>query len=306
MIEKDITPTPDVGIIVGRFQVHELHEAHRDLIESVMKRHDRVIIFLGLSRLRNTKRNPLDFNSRKQMINELYRDVEVHYINDEPTNETWSKSLDSQIKKWLSPEQTALLYGSRDSFISHYKGKHATCELEPEVYISGTQLRKTISSKTMGNKNFRAGVIWASNNRFNISYTTVDIAVFDEEKKRILLGTKMEDAGKYRFIGGFSDVGSASLEDDARREVYEEASIEISNPKYLCSLQVKDWRYRSEADQIKTTLWTATHLFGSPQAGDDLDGLKWFELSEGLDKLREQMIVAHQPLIEKIFEDLEQ
>jgi len=39
----------DVGIIVGRFQVHKLTEAHFKLIDTVLKRHKKVIIFLGVS-----------------------------------------------------------------------------------------------------------------------------------------------------------------------------------------------------------------------------------------------------------------
>jgi bifunctional NMN adenylyltransferase/nudix hydrolase len=58
----------DVGVIVGRFQVPELHDAHKDLIETVCDKHDKVIIFLGLSPLMVTRENPLDFESRKQMI----------------------------------------------------------------------------------------------------------------------------------------------------------------------------------------------------------------------------------------------
>ena len=39
---KEVTaPAADVGVIVGRFQVHELHQAHRELIQYVMDRHDR-------------------------------------------------------------------------------------------------------------------------------------------------------------------------------------------------------------------------------------------------------------------------
>lgn len=302
MNKKEIIP--DVGIIVGRFQVHELHEAHRDLIESVAKCHDRVIVFLGLSELRNTKRNPLDFSARKQLLEKEYPRIEVHYINDQPSNEVWSRNLDAQIKKWLTPGQTALLYGSRDSFIKCYHGKHETCELEPDVYISGTQLRKMISAKTMASKEFRAGVIWASNNRYDISYTTVDVAVLDEGEKRLLLGKKFQDGGLYRFIGGFSDVNSPNLESDARREVAEEAGIEITDPKYVCSLQPGDWRYRSETDKIKTTLWVAKHMYGSPQAADDLDGLKWFDLSLGAEAIKKEVIKAHHGLVDELFKHL--
>ena len=56
----------DVGVIVGRFQVHELHEGHRGLIDTVRDKHDKLIMFLGLARLRNTLRTPLDFRARRQ------------------------------------------------------------------------------------------------------------------------------------------------------------------------------------------------------------------------------------------------
>lgn len=289
----------DVGVVIGRFQVHELHEAHKDLIESVIKRHDRVIIFLGLSELRNTKNNPLDFNARKQMIQEDYPDIEIHYVNDMPSDEDWSRNLDLQIKRWINPDHTAVLYGSRDSFISHYHGKYDTCELEPEVFISGTVMRKKISSKTMNSKEFRAGAIWAAHQRYDTSYTTVDIAILDD-KNRILLGKKNSDSGIYRFVGGFTDVNSKTLEADAIRETREETGLEISHPEYVCSLQVGDWRYRSETDKVKTTLWMVHHVFGSPKAGDDLDGLKWFDLDDP--ELFEKLIKPHQKLLNKLLE----
>lgn len=293
----------DVAILVGRFQVHELHEAHKDLIKSVIDRHERVIIFLGLSRVRNTKRNPLDFNARKQMINEEFPDIEIHYINDSPSDKSWSRDLDSQIKRWTAPDQTVLLYGGRDSFISHYHGKFPTCELEPEVYVSGTKLRKTISQKTMDSKDFRAGAIWASYNRYDISLTTVDVAIIDG-KDRLLLGKKLQDNGLYRFVGGFSDVNSSTLEADAKREVSEETGLEVSEPKYICSMKINDWRYKNETDKIKTTFWLAEYIHGQPIAGDDLDEIKWFDLSIGPDELKKQVIKIHHGLVDKLYERL--
>ena len=38
----------NVGVIVGRFQVPELHRMHHDLIQSVIDRHEKVYIFLGI------------------------------------------------------------------------------------------------------------------------------------------------------------------------------------------------------------------------------------------------------------------
>src|SRR5271167_2605495 len=101
----------DVGIIVGRFQVHELHAAHKNLIQSVLDRHDKVITFLGLSPLKYTGENPLDFQARKQMILEQFPTVNVLYIKDKPSDEAWSRELDEKISDLLSPKQNPTLYG---------------------------------------------------------------------------------------------------------------------------------------------------------------------------------------------------
>jgi len=71
MKEKGTKPS-DVGVIVGRFQVNELHDAHTDLITSVLNKHDRVLLFLGNSIIRNTLNNPLDYRARRAMIAEKF------------------------------------------------------------------------------------------------------------------------------------------------------------------------------------------------------------------------------------------
>ena len=43
----------------------------------------------------------------------------------------------------------------------------------------------------------------------------------------------------WRFIGGFSDPSSNSLEEDAKREVKEETGVDISEPVYLGSSLIK-------------------------------------------------------------------
>ena len=50
----------EIGCIIGRFQIHDLHAAHRDLIDQVVSKHKKVILFLGVARISGTKENPLD------------------------------------------------------------------------------------------------------------------------------------------------------------------------------------------------------------------------------------------------------
>ena len=281
MKEKANKPA-DVGIIVGRFQVNELHEAHIDLINSVIQKHDRVLLFLGNSIIRNTTSNPLDYRARRAMIADKFPNVEIHYINDNPSDTAWSKSLDKQIGEQLLPLQSVTLYGSRDSFLKAYSGKFNVCELEATTFISGTEVRRRVCNNYPPTADYRAGMIAATAYRYPTAFQTVDIAVVNE-KGEILLARK-PDEKKWRFIGGFSDPRSVSLEDDAKREVIEEASIEVDDITYLGSTLIDDWRYRGEQDKIKTALFVAKYIYGKPEGSDDVAEVKWVQIGTGLTK----------------------
>lgn len=292
---KEKTDKTDVGVIVARFQLHELHEAHKDLINSVRKNHERVIIFLGLAPLKNTLKNPLEFKHRKSMIEDDFKDVEVHYVDDNRDDTIWSKNLDKQISKWLNPNQTVTLYGSRDSFLNHYHGKFNTCELESEYFVSATEVRKKIMNSYPPTKDFRAGLIAATGLKYPTAFQTVDVVVINDKNEVLLV--KKPDETKWRFIGGFSDPRSNSLEEDASREVREETGIEISKPKYIGSTLIDDWRYRGENDKIKTALFVAKYVFGKPEGADDVEAAKWFQLN----KLTSEDIVPEHKVLLKMF-----
>jgi len=127
----------DLGVIIGRYQEPELHESDKFLFDTLGANHGKVLCVLGLAPTKSTMRNPLDFVQRKTMINEIYPDVVCLYIKDVMNDALWSRNLDELIQDQLMPNQKALLYGSRDSFISYYNGRFATHELESTSFISG-------------------------------------------------------------------------------------------------------------------------------------------------------------------------
>lgn len=269
----------DVGVIIGRFQVPDLHEAHRALIQHVCDNHGKVIVILGLSPLRVTFNNPLDFEARKQMILDAFPKVNVLYVKDVNSDDVWSRKVDEIVHDVLTGTQTAVLYGSRDSFIKHYSGRFPTRELEQDVFISGTEIRKSISSSSVkSTSDFRAGVVWASQAGFPKVYPTVDIAILNEDETKVLLGRKpYED--RFRFIGGFVDpFVDSSYEEAAIREVAEETNAIIDAPEYIFSTYVDDWRYRSERDRIFTTFFKAHHTEAALCPGDDISEVRWFSL----------------------------
>jgi len=293
--------TAEVGVIVGRFQVPELHEAHIDLIQSVIDRHPKVVIFLGLSPCKTTYNNPLDFEARKQLILDKFPQVNVLYIKDERDDEVWSRKLDNQIEDILGANQQAVLYGSRDSFIPFYKTKRfETIELEPDRWISGTEIRKAVSNRVKSTPDFRAGVIWGVNNQFSGPMLTVDMAVINESENRILLCRKPTEK-QYRFIGGFVQSGEKA-EIAARRELAEEAGIETGDMRFISTNVIDDWRYRKERNKVLTMLWYCKYIYGAPKASDDISEVRWFDLSLIQDKgwVGFKIVDEHHILIEEL------
>lgn len=283
--------TYDVGVIVGRFQTPTPHDAHLQLLKKVEEQHKKVILFLGISYIPVTMNNPLDFEMRKQMIAEIFPNFNILFIMDEENDESWSKTLDSQISSLVTHNQSVVLYGGRDSFIDHYTTKkYPTIELIPDVYISGTEVRNAVSKYTVNDVRFRHGVIWAVNNQFVHVYATVDCAIFNDDYSQVLLGRKPLQT-KWQFVGGFADVNSESYEDDAIREVKEEMSIEIKDIKYVGSTKVDDIRYRHEKDKIKTLVFIAKYKSGIIKPSDDMNEAKWFDVKRLLEDNYSQDII---------------
>ena len=184
-----------------------------------------------------------------------------------------------------------------------------------EMVIFGKKKYFSINSDSIGyiteqlfalfnwsSKEWRAGVIYSSHNRYPTSYQTVDIAVFNEDDTKILLARK-PDENKYRFIGGFVDTRDASLEHAAKREFCEEASAEISITSYVGSFRVSDWRYRSERDKIMTVLFKAKYIFGHLEPSDDVSELRWFSV-EDLRKSLKDVIEEHVPLMSVLLDTI--
>lgn len=289
-----------VGVIVARFQVHQLTEAHKEIIQRALDNHPKVIIYLGLSPLKNTTSNPLDFSSRKSMVleefpAEKYPNLSIFYIKDQPDDKVWSNNLDGGISDHLTHSDSVILYGGRDSFLQHYCGRFDAKELESTSYVSGSEIRKQLSQAPQNHPLFRAGMVFASYQKYPQVLATCDICAYNPKTRQILLARKSEETN-YRFVGGFASPGDDSYEVTALRELAEETGLTagLDGLHYVGSKKVDDFRFRSCSDKIITHLYFA-YCFGAAKANDDIAEAKWFNMDEVNSDI---FVDVHKPLWE--------
>ena len=274
--------TKDVGVIIGRFQLPELHEGHKKLFEVVMARHKRVLVLLGIPAWVGGVSNPLDYKTREQMIRSNYPDATISYIKDRQTNEEWSQDVDKAIKN-LYPFEKITLYGGRKGFITQYCGSLPTVEtLEDPTFNShsGTDIRNATAALPINSVNFRAGVIYANGNQMEPLTMCIDGAVLKKrhDKVDVLLIRKPNEL-LWRFPGGRLDRTDKTLEAGANREVREETGVEIGKAFYIASEGgIPDWRANKSGIVIASVLYAFPYLFGAAVGGDDAAEARWFEL----------------------------
>lgn len=262
----------DIAVVTGHFQVQELHPELENLLSGLAKKHKKLLVFINVSPALTTRRNPLDFATRKEMILKKFPEFLIFPLPEMPDEHSRSEELDQRIST-VFPDEEAVIYELKNGSAQDYSGKFDCIQTDQ---FSDFQ-EKEISIITKSSRKFRTGIIYATKNQYPKVYPTVDVAIMDGQK--ILLGRKPHQ-DLFRFIGGFVDPTDLRYEQAAIREAFEETGVEIADLEYAGSAQIDDWRYRNEDDKIITTLFKAKYISGNPVAQDDIAELKWFDLTQ--------------------------
>jgi len=233
-----------LSVIIGRFQTPYLHEGHLELIKQAHNNSENILILIGCTAATGTDKNPLDFKTRERMFS---LNCEVKPLHDMLSDQDWSDQIDKIIADLGFEEAT--IFGGRDNSIEgRYFGKHKIKIIDEKGGKSSTALRKEIAETTRDSSNFRAGIIYAAENRYPIVYSTVDVIVKNDDK--YLVGKKGD---KYCFIGGFVDPSDVTLQRAATRELKEETGItSFGDIDYCGSIKIDDERYKGTKDCIMT------------------------------------------------------
>jgi bifunctional NMN adenylyltransferase/nudix hydrolase len=268
-------------------------------------------VFLGCTKVGPTRHDPLDFETRKKMVQAKFPEFTVLPLKDKKTDEMWSAELDERISDAVGEVPADVtLYGSRDSFAPFYHGKHAVKELEIEVpaNLTATDIRMKLTNEVMESPDFRAGIIYAMSQLWPRTIPVVDVAVihvtsngpFHFRDIHLLLGKKPDDAN-WRFPGGHALFATPSFEDDAKKEVFEETGLDVCDLEYVGSRKVDSWRWKSEPSEgYKTVFYLAKSATMGGRGADDLAEVRWFDMRDLSEDVIEKehrplfrMLVAH-------------
>lgn len=287
----------DYAVTVGRFQVADLHYAHIKILYDMMVEHKQICVFLGVSTAMGTQRDPLDFPSRKKMLEKQFPNIIVKPLLDQRSDEEWSQILDREIKKTF-PKGSVLVYGGRDSFLERYSGKYDTKEFPKINHFPGTEVREKIGKIVKDSAEWREGQIYLTQQQYPRVFFTVDVAVLKTQgkKTKVLLGKKT-GSNEYRFVGGFIDPTDESSFHSAKRELFEESDLDLplDSFNFLTSIRIDDWRYRNTKDGIMTNFFIAydtTNKKVTPK--DDICYLAWVDINN--EKIESQLTSCHAKL----------
>jgi bifunctional NMN adenylyltransferase/nudix hydrolase len=254
------------------------------------------------------------------MLENLYPKDIVRSVQDIDDDAVWSTRIDQVISEFTDKYDDIVLYGSRDSFLLSYSGKHKIDYYVSVINASATEKRKLLKNAIVNSTDFRHGIIYAVENRFPVAFHTVDIALIrgreDYDNIEVLLCRK-PDMNRWGFIGGFIDPSDESAEDAALRELGEEIADETTiddigqisqnplvttNPIYVGSSKIDDPRYRGTNDSVLTTFFKIDLLKGNPTPAIDKNGftelaeVKWVYVKD----IMKHISYIHNPLAEKL------
>lgn len=110
----------DTGLVVGRFQT--FHKGHQRLVENALKMCDRVLILVGSSQECGTERNPLNVETRIEMIRMVYPDKDrvIIYPLADLTNENdittdWGRYVLKNVDRYIFKAPELMVYGNDEA-----------------------------------------------------------------------------------------------------------------------------------------------------------------------------------------------
>lgn len=278
-----------LGVVIARFQAHQVTPAHEHLLKEAMK-NDRVIVLLGVHPVAR-KRDPLDYAERCAMVQQWFEKNRTLVVRKDsvldwfvlpmfthPSDEMWARSVDQQIQA-LALGGKVTLYCGPDGAGPVYQraGGRYDVEVVSSYEKHATSVRAALTPRHT--EDYRVGVIVASERRFVNPFICVDAFILSQSGKHVLFAKKHGEV-LWRMPGGFVDAQEC-LEAAVIREVKEETGLRTHSPQFVGSAVIDDWRYSDGPENILSACFVVNDHVSSPpaKAADDIAEVEWFELA---------------------------
>ncbi len=290
-----------VGVVVGRFQVDELTEGHRALLNLATESHKKMLILVGVRPAEASDTNPLSFETRRIMLIQAYPKATILSVRDMRSDEKWSRQVDALIQSAYTHDVKAIFHVGRKSFEPLYSGKYP---FEQHTFgldeVEARQRREEVRTDTLNMAAERRGAINAIMNlphRFTMMVDMFMVRPTNDGSYEILFGKKA-DEDQWRLPGGHVDQGE-SIKRAAGREMFEETGLGLTNGSdgwtIVGDYDVPDWRVR-DTDRItyRTVLLVGEYFHGAPKGGSDLPTVGWIDKN---DLVEDEIVEEHRELV---------
>jgi nicotinamide-nucleotide adenylyltransferase len=133
------------GVYWGRF--NPPHKGHISLIENLLKKVDKLIIAIGSSKEKNTKRNPFNGKERKLMLVSYLKERKINLDKVKIIEVPDGKSYESSVKNLLKLiPKFDVLFTDKKTIINLIEKKVEIQCIKRRGAISSTRIRDAIAS----------------------------------------------------------------------------------------------------------------------------------------------------------------
>jgi len=298
-----------LGVLIGRFQVPEMHEGHRYIIHRMLEQCDEVLVLFGSANRARSVKNPYTYQERKKSAMQYFPEIHTAPLNDYLYNDSqWMadvaatiEAVRSQISYDFEDSVKVLLYGHHkdgNDYLNWFP-QYEYVNINSDIDISGTEVRNSIMH--MLPETVQADMQYFAKERETFrSYPypeALNICCGDavvECLGHILLIKRKSTpgAGNWALPGGHKNTNETFLQ-CAVRELYEETNLRVPEPVLLGSIKSTRLFDNPKRSSGIPKLTLAVHMVVKPNpdgslpranGSDDAAETRWVPIADVLNK----------------------
>jgi len=300
-----------LGVLIGRFQVPEMHEGHRYIVKRMQEQCDQVLVLFGSANRTRSVKNPFTYRERVTAGKNLFPNVIMAPLNDYLYNDSqWMADVAATIEiirtkvsyNFQKPVEVVLYGHHKDGndYLNWFP-QYEYVNINSDIDISGTEVRNSFAHLLPDN--VQADMRYFAKERETFKdypyHDSLNICCGDavvECLGHILLIKRKftPGAGNWALPGGHKNTNETFLQ-CALRELKEETNLRIPEQVLLGSIKstrIFDSPKRSSGIP-KLTL--AVHMVVKPDpdgslpranGSDDAAETRWVPIADVLNQYR--------------------